>query len=332
MTLSGLEVLSTLTTDSGKILAKLTSVQPKGELCLIPGIKIAHLALKHRLGKNHKMRIVAFIGSPIEADEKDVIKLAKKLKKEKVNVDVISFGEVDVNEEILKKFIETVNGRDGTGSHLVAIPPGPHLSDALISSPILQSEDGSGPTPGTGFEFGVDPNEDPELALALRVSMEEQRARQEAQTGGEKKEPDTPAASTAAAATESSSTGGDDEKLLQRALEMSMAEGGESAPEPDLASMTEEEQIAYAMRMSMQDSEKPSSAAAAADDSKMDVDEKKEEEEDYSEVMNDPAFLQVRPPTFQMFGTPKLVRTILFGHFKLCRLRLVFSDKTKATK
>lgn len=33
-----------------------------------------------------------------------------------------------------------------------------------------------------GYEFGVDPNEDPELALALRVSMEEQRARQEAET------------------------------------------------------------------------------------------------------------------------------------------------------
>eukprot|EP01018_Ginkgo_biloba_P001326 Gb_35250 [translate_table: standard] len=31
-----------------------------------------------------------------------------------------------------------------------------------------------------GFDFGVDPNLDPKLALALRVSMEEERARQEA--------------------------------------------------------------------------------------------------------------------------------------------------------
>ena len=30
------------------------------------------------------------------------------------------------------------------------------------------------------YDFGVDPNIDPELALALRVSMEEERARQEA--------------------------------------------------------------------------------------------------------------------------------------------------------
>ncbi|GAB2227394.1 hypothetical protein Droror1_Dr00009214 [Drosera rotundifolia] len=32
----------------------------------------------------------------------------------------------------------------------------------------------------TGFEFGVDPNLDPELALALRISLEEERARREA--------------------------------------------------------------------------------------------------------------------------------------------------------
>lgn len=30
------------------------------------------LALKHRQGKNHKMRIIAFVGSPVEDSEKDV--------------------------------------------------------------------------------------------------------------------------------------------------------------------------------------------------------------------------------------------------------------------
>ena len=29
-------------------------------------------------------------------------------------------------------------GKEGTGSHLVTIPPGPHLSDALVSSAIVQ--------------------------------------------------------------------------------------------------------------------------------------------------------------------------------------------------
>ncbi len=39
------------------------------------------------------MRIVAFVGSPVEHDEKEAVKVAKRLKKEKVNVDIVSFGE-----------------------------------------------------------------------------------------------------------------------------------------------------------------------------------------------------------------------------------------------
>lgn len=95
------------------------------------------------------------------------------------------------NNDMLTTFINTLNGKDGAGSHLVSVPPGPHLSDALISSPVIQvciqikmevghreedvftyeyifqGEDGTGAAGlgGAGFEFGVDPNEDPELAL-----------------------------------------------------------------------------------------------------------------------------------------------------------------------
>ena len=39
------------------------------------------------------MRIVAFVGSPLDVDEGQLTKLAKRLKKEKVNVDIINFGE-----------------------------------------------------------------------------------------------------------------------------------------------------------------------------------------------------------------------------------------------
>lgn len=63
MTLSGLEVLVSITTDTGKILAKL------------------HHPWHYRQGKNHKIKIVAFVRSPIEAKENEQIKLAKKLKK-----------------------------------------------------------------------------------------------------------------------------------------------------------------------------------------------------------------------------------------------------------
>lgn len=60
-----------------------------------------------------------------------------------------------------------MNGKDGGGSHLIAVPPGSHFSEALVSSPVIQGEDGAGGAGlgGSGYEFGVDPNEDPELAL-----------------------------------------------------------------------------------------------------------------------------------------------------------------------
>lgn len=71
------------------------------------------LALKHRQGKNHKMRIVVFVGSPVASEEKELVKLAKKLKKEKVNVDIVSFGEDFVNNDVLTSFINALNGKVG---------------------------------------------------------------------------------------------------------------------------------------------------------------------------------------------------------------------------
>ncbi|XP_034937360.1 26S proteasome non-ATPase regulatory subunit 4 [Chelonus insularis] len=288
ITLANVEVLATLTSDVGRILSKLHQVQPNGNLNLITGIRIAHLALKHRQGKNHKMRIVAFVGSPILLDDKELVKLAKRLKKEKVNVDIISFGEEAINNDILTAFVNALNGKDGTGSHLVTVPPGPHLSDALISSPIIQGEDGMGGTgmSGTAFEFGVDPNEDPELALALRVSMEEQRQRQEDEARRAQ------IRDSASTQSETVKEAPNDEVMLKRALAMSL-EGSEEAAKPansgsnssnapDFAHMTEEEQIAFAMQMSMQDQQ----------DFEPQKEEAMEVEDDYVAVMSDPTFLQ----------------------------------------
>ncbi|XP_075973217.1 regulatory particle non-ATPase 10 [Anticarsia gemmatalis] len=266
LTLANVEVLATLTSDVGRIMSKLHRVQPNGNINLLTGIRIAHLALKHRQGKNHKMRIVVFVGSPVETDEKELVKLAKRLKKEKVNCDVVSFGEDSDNNPLLTSFVNTLNGKDNNtgGSHLVSVPAGGCvvLSEALISSPLIGG-DGAGPS-GSGlspFEFGVDPNEDPELALALRVSMEEQRQRQEEESRRQQ----------ATTEGEPGKTGETQNTGMERALAMSL---GHEAME-----LSEEEQIALAMQMSMQQE------APAAEES-MDV------SEEYAEVMNDPAFLQ----------------------------------------
>lgn len=189
ITLAKAEVLVTLTSNVGRLMSKLHEVEVNGIADFITGIKIAQLALRNRQGKNHKMRIIVFIGSPLNVNEDDLVKLAKRLRKEKVNVDIVNFGENEVNSGKLSAFISAINGRDGTGSHLFSVPHGSNLHDALISSALLHGEDGAVPN----FEFGVDPSEDPELALALRISIEEQRMRLEDQaqrdaTGGSEQE------------------------------------------------------------------------------------------------------------------------------------------------
>ncbi|MCJ1397359.1 hypothetical protein MMC11_000552 [Xylographa trunciseda] len=185
----GPEMLVTLTTDFGKVLDGMHRTKIRGSTYLATGIQIAGLALKHRQNKSQKQRIIVFTCSTIHEDEPSLVKLAKKMKKNGISVDFVAFGDLDPdNTKKLEVFNETVNS--GDGSHLVIIPPGPSLlSDHLLSSAILGG-DGSAPRGGEdgvggagesggGFEFGVDPSADPELALALRMSMEEEKARQE---------------------------------------------------------------------------------------------------------------------------------------------------------
>ncbi|KAI5794459.1 hypothetical protein DFH27DRAFT_566570 [Peziza echinospora] len=185
----GPEVLVTLTTDFGKILSGLHDTKIKGDTHLATGIQVAGLALKHRQNKSQRQRIICFVGSPIAEDEKNLVKLAKKMKKNNIAIDFVNFGEIESdNTSKLQAFVEAINSSDN--SHLATIPPGPHLlSDLLASTPILSGEGGipgggsgaGGDVGGdlAGFEFGVDPTLDPELALALRMSMEEEKARVE---------------------------------------------------------------------------------------------------------------------------------------------------------
>lgn len=109
------------------------------------------------------------------------MKLAKKMKKNNIAVDFVNFGEEADNTSKLEAFINAINSSDN--SHLATIPAGPHLlSDQLIATPVLG---GSGESTGgaggdaSQFEFGFDPTLDPELALALRMSLEDEKQRQE---------------------------------------------------------------------------------------------------------------------------------------------------------
>lgn len=199
----GPEVLVTMTVEHGKILEGLhrTKKNIRGDANLMTALQVSLLALRHRKNKLQRTRIIAFVCSPVSEDEKTLLSLAGKLKKYNVSVDFVLFGDLDSEtQQKLTKFNEKVKGAEG--SHLVIIPPsGTLLSDQLKQSPLMAREGaadsgmggggdgGAGGDAGGEFgEFGFDPSTDPELALALRMSMEEETARQQKRAREEEEE------------------------------------------------------------------------------------------------------------------------------------------------
>ncbi|KAF4616038.1 hypothetical protein D9613_011411 [Agrocybe pediades] len=302
MTMAGKapEVLVTHTKDLGQVLGGVHAASNKigGEIDIPTALAVAQLALKHRENKNLRQRVIVFVGSPLgdgpAADEQAMIKLAKKLKKNNVAVDIVAFGdgiEEGDGPKVLKSFVDNINSSDN--SHLLTVQPGTHLlSDALISSPIL-SADRSASIPeefgGTGagapaagsssandFEFGVDPSIDPELAMALRMSMQEAQAREAAQAAASSAAapPAAPSTSTPAAPATTSTTttvpadptDDEEERMLQEALALSKQENTEGGDDDEDDEDDDEEDGDVEM--------------AEGDDGDDDDDDEEEEDED----------------------------------------------------
>lgn len=292
----GVRVLVTPTSDLGKILACMHGLEIGGEMNLAAGIQIAQLALKHRQNKKQQQRIIVFAGGPVKYDKKVLEMIGKKLKKNSVALDVVNFGEEDDSKsEKLEALVAAVNNNDS--SHIVHVPSGSNaLSDVLLSTPIFtgDGEGGSGFAAAaaaaaaggvSGFDFGVDPNLDPELALALRVSMEEERARQEAaakkaaddsskneKEGGESTSQDATMSENVGTSHASESDAkkddlmDDENALLQQALAMSMDDPAAATVTTRDADMSEaaadDQDLALALQLSVQEGAKDGSGQA----------------------------------------------------------------------
>jgi 26S proteasome regulatory subunit N10 len=294
---AGTELLVSPTEDVGKILSALHGLGLKTtKPDVAASVQVASLALKHRKNKNGAQRIVLFVGSPLkEVDSRVFAKAGRQLKKNNVSIDVVAMGELDDNESKLQELVDAANGRSDDGGertcHLVTIPPGVLPSDVLASSPIVHGGGGGGSAfaasaaagavdaggdgGGGGFaEYGgVDPNMDPELAMALRVSMEEERARQER------------AAATAAtdAAQESKTEDAEMQEAKEETEDAPAAVEQQSTPAMDVGLSEEEALLQQALAMSMNENDPaPSQQKDQEEDSKpagvqqMDTDEPEE--------------------------------------------------------
>ena len=270
---SGVELLVSPTDDVGKLLGALHGIPIRGEGGLDSGVdvpasvQVASLALKHRRNKNGQQRIVIFVGSPLShVDKKLLVKAGKTLKKNNVKIDVVAMGELGENEEKLTELVNAANGNSEEKTcHLVTIPAGTLPSDVLIGSPVIHGGDGGGGAgigmAGAGVDGGaagndfadyggIDPNLDPELAMVLRISMEEERARQERIA----RENNESSGDAAAEGNENNgNTGGDDVNMAD-----TDAQGGEIDVDPDL-----DPELAMALRMSMAEASQPATSTEA---------------------------------------------------------------------
>lgn len=278
----GVDMLVSPTEEVGKVLACFSRIKLGGKSDIVTALQIAQLALKHRKNKNGGQRIVVFIGCPVVESVEALQKLGKQLKKNNVAIDVISMGEIDDNNAKLQELINATNTNDNC--HLLTVPAGISPATALVSSPIMHSAHtgaGSGGAGAAGGDFdmygGVDPELDPELAMALRVSAEEARQEEEARLRAQNAAGGNGAAPAGSSATVPSSSGGavvddeeDEETLMQRAIAMSMMEAeaaanneaasGAAAQTMDVDGDDEDEELQKALAMSR--GEAPSTSAS----------------------------------------------------------------------
>jgi len=209
--------------------------------------------------------MILFVGSPVQAETGALAKLGQALKKNNVALDIISFGEVEENREKLEALVKAVDNNGN--SHFVAVEPvGRTLTEAIRASPLSgrpSSAGGEGGGGGEGGEdfFGIDPNEDPELAMvsllcfhlreqrapreprrqtnflthiltpqAIRASLEEERRRREREQGEQK---GAGASTTADTMVEVSEMIDDEEQaMLNEAIALSMQASGNAQSAP----------------------------------------------------------------------------------------------------
>jgi len=138
------------------------------------------------MNKSQRQRIIIFVGHPIHEEEAELEELGKRLRRNNVAIDIINFANPG-NVSKLNALCTAAN--KDSNSNFMDVPMGvTNITDVLISSPILMSDNAGGGDVGMGGaggpaanpfgDFGaVDPNLDPALADALRMSMEEQRDR-----------------------------------------------------------------------------------------------------------------------------------------------------------
>jgi 26S proteasome regulatory subunit N10 len=166
-TLSGnsFGICAPLTTDTMRLSKSLGRISRGSKCDLEHGIRCAFLSLHLRDQNITTRRIIAMVSCPTPLTRERADALGATAIREGVLLDIVAFG-ADADVDTLKY----LTARAGPGSRLVFCPRG----GGILSDAILSSEIGSGPIQERYLDLDLNLEDDPDLALTLQMSMEDQ--------------------------------------------------------------------------------------------------------------------------------------------------------------
>lgn len=157
-------MIVSLTSLTSTVTRRMFKIERGGKCNFPKAIRCAFLAMHQCTPDIRKRRIIAMVGSDPGNLTPDVCaELANTANREGVGIDIVAFGD-DFPVEPLRDIVD----RCGGNSHFLHCSPGGViLSDAILSSDIV-------PSVMKNMYGNINLEDDPDLALTLQLSMEDQ--------------------------------------------------------------------------------------------------------------------------------------------------------------
>ncbi|OIR57803.1 MAG: 26S proteasome regulatory subunit N10, RPN10/PSMD4 [Amphiamblys sp. WSBS2006] len=157
-------VCSSLTNDKARLYSALGTIAPHGEVSLPRALETAFLMLKHRRNEARVQRVILFLASPTTEDDAALSYLSKALQKSKITLEIVLLGEA---ADCYSHYKQLLPQGGETESTIVSLPPSGTESLARRLGGI-----------NTTAADMVEHEDDPELEIALRMSLQEEQERQ----------------------------------------------------------------------------------------------------------------------------------------------------------
>lgn len=164
-------ILVTPTNETSLLYSVFNKIQIGGTNKFAKSLQIAQLALKHRINKNQKERIIVFVANEIRENESEIVDICRKMRRNNTQIDIINICN-NANVNLLKTIIDTVNVEDQSYFLNYEKQSTESLNEVTRKSPIMYNNANQNQNQG-----GFGDEMDDELQEVLRISLEEEQKR-----------------------------------------------------------------------------------------------------------------------------------------------------------